>query len=253
MTPKRPPRGYRDRDVAHTDATAGGIVMGLGTLLAASSGASGVLIVVYILVLVLELASFWRIFTKAGQPGWAVIIPFYNYYVMLKIVGRPGWWLILFFIPFVNFIAAIVVLNDLSKSFGHGGGFTVGLLFLPFIFGPILGFGSDRYLGPAGGGPGYASGGQATGAVVTGYGQGSWGGPEPSSSGGFGYDAGFSPSPGGGSVSGIPTPTQSSVAPTTTPANWYADPTARHELRYWDGTAWTEHVSDNGAQATDPV
>jgi hypothetical protein len=224
--------------------------MSLGVVVHASSGLSAVLIVVYVAVLVLELAAFWRIYTKAGQPGWAVIIPFYNEWVMLKIVGRPPWWLILFFIPFVNLIVAIVVLHDLSKSFGHGGGFTVGLLFLPFIFGPILGFGSDRYLGPAGGGPGYAGGGAAMGAAGGGYGQGSWGGPAPSTSGGFGYDAGFNPSA-AGQVSGIPTPTP--VAAAATPANWYADPTGRHELRYWDGTAWTEHVSDSGTQATDPV
>jgi Family of unknown function (DUF5684) len=91
----------------------------------------------------------WLTYVKADRPGWAVIIPFYNIYVLCKIVGRPGWWLILFLIPLVNIVVAIIVYYDLSKSFGHGGGFTLGLLLLPFIFWCILGFGSDRYLGDA--------------------------------------------------------------------------------------------------------
>jgi len=104
---------------------------------------------------VLQIAALWRIFVKAGEPGWSALIPIYNAYVLLKIAGRPGWWLVLYLIPFVNFVIAIIVAHELSKSFGHGGGFTFGLLFLPLIFYPMLGFGSDRYLGPGGvGAPG---------------------------------------------------------------------------------------------------
>jgi hypothetical protein len=55
------------------------------------------------------IASFWKVFTKAGQPGWAAIVPFYNTYVLLKVVGRPGWWLVLFFIPIANIVIAIIV------------------------------------------------------------------------------------------------------------------------------------------------
>ena len=101
-------------------------------------------------ILLVYVAALWRIFTKAGQPGWAAIIPIYNYYVILKIVGRPWWWLLLYLVPIVNLVILIIVLNDLSKSFGHGVGFTLGLIFLSFIFYPILGFGDSRYLGPAG-------------------------------------------------------------------------------------------------------
>ena len=79
--------------------------------------------------------------------------PIYNYYVLLKIVGRPGWWLILYFIPLVNIIIGIIVLYDLSKSYGKSGAWVLGFLFLPFIFFPILGFGDSQYLGPAAGGP----------------------------------------------------------------------------------------------------
>jgi hypothetical protein len=93
------------------------------------------------------IACFWRIFTKAGEPGWASIIPIYNYYVILKIAGRPWWWLLLYFIPIVNFIIFIIVSIDLAKAFGKGGGFAAGLIFLPFIFIPILAFGSATYQG----------------------------------------------------------------------------------------------------------
>lgn len=107
-----------------------------------------VLILLYILVIVVEIAALWKVFVKAGHPGWAAIIPIYNTYILLKIAGRPAWWLILFFIPIVNFVIAIIVFNDISKSFGKGVGFTVGLILLGFIFIPILGFGSAQYRGP---------------------------------------------------------------------------------------------------------
>ncbi|MGC2626644.1 MAG: DUF5684 domain-containing protein, partial [Candidatus Udaeobacter sp.] len=93
---------------------------------------------------ILILAAWWKIFTKAGQPGWACIIPIYNLYIWCKIVGRPWWWLLLMLIPFVNFIIAIILLIDLAKSFGKGVGFGIGLLLLPFIFFTILGFGSAQ-------------------------------------------------------------------------------------------------------------
>jgi hypothetical protein len=115
----------------------------------ASSGGSPIGAIFGVAVAVLIIAAFWKIFTKAGQPGWAAIIPIYNYYVLLKVVGRPGWWLILYLIPFVNLIIFIIVAIDLAKSFGKTGGFAVGLILLPFIFFPILGFGSATYVGPA--------------------------------------------------------------------------------------------------------
>lgn len=96
------------------------------------------------------IAAQWKIYTKAGQPGWACIIPIYNFYIMLKIVGKPWWWLLLMLIPFVNLIYAIWTVNMLSKSFGKDEGFTAGLLLLGIIFYPILGFGAAKYLGPYG-------------------------------------------------------------------------------------------------------
>ncbi|HEX5489930.1 MAG TPA: DUF5684 domain-containing protein [Candidatus Udaeobacter sp.] len=102
-------------------------------------------------VMILMIAACWKIYTKAGQPGWACIIPIYNLYIWCKIVGRPAWWIILMLIPFVNFIVGIVLCIDLAKSFGKGVGFGIGLLLLGIIFFPILGFGSAQYLGPTAG------------------------------------------------------------------------------------------------------
>jgi hypothetical protein len=122
----------------------------------ASSGASaaiGVGVVVYVAVIIFEIAALWKVFVKGGRPGWAAIIPFYNYYTMLKLVGRPGWWLILWLIPLVNFIVWIIVAIDLAKSFAKSSGFAVGLIFLGFIFIPILGFGQASYAGPYAAGP----------------------------------------------------------------------------------------------------
>jgi uncharacterized membrane protein YhaH (DUF805 family) len=106
----------------------------------------------WLAVTILMIAACWKIFAKAGQPGWAAIIPIYNWYILCKIVGRPGWWVILFFIPFINFIIGIIVCIDLAKSFGKGVGFAIGLILLGVIFFPILGFGSAQYQGPAAGG-----------------------------------------------------------------------------------------------------
>jgi len=94
------------------------------------------------------LIAMWKIFSKAGKPGWAVLIPIYNLYVLLEIVGRPIWWLIMFLIPLVNVIFIFILWFDLAKAFGKGAGFALGLIFLNPIFILILGFGSARYVGP---------------------------------------------------------------------------------------------------------
>ena len=119
---------------------------------AGGGAAAAFLLVVWIVALVfaiLAIIGLWKTLTKAGLPGWAAIIPLYNMYTLLKVVGRPGWWLILYFIPLVNVVIEIIVFLNLAQSFGKGAGFAVGLIFLPFIFVPILGFGADRYVGPA--------------------------------------------------------------------------------------------------------
>lgn len=99
-------------------------------------------------VLVVLLVSLWKLFTKAGKPGWAALIPFYNMIVLLQIVGRPIWWFILLLIPLVNIVFSIIVANDTSKAFGRGIGTTLLLIFLPFIGYPLLAFGDATYVGP---------------------------------------------------------------------------------------------------------
>ncbi len=95
---------------------------------------------------ILTIAGMWKVFSKGGQPGWAVLIPIYNFYVLLKVAGKPGWWLILMLIPLVGFVIWIMAMAALAGRFGKGGGFAVGLIFLPYIFYPILGFGSAQYM-----------------------------------------------------------------------------------------------------------
>jgi hypothetical protein len=104
--------------------------------------------VIYIAFIVLMIASIWKVYAKAGQPGWACIIPIYNIIVLLKIVGKPWWWLFGLLIPFVNFVVLIIVAIQLAKAFGKGVGFAIGMVFLPFIFYPMLGFGGATYTAP---------------------------------------------------------------------------------------------------------
>jgi len=101
-------------------------------------------------LVIFQLAAMWKVFAKAGQPGWACIIPIYNIYILTRISGKPGWWVLLMLIPFVNIIFSIWLYNMVSKSFGKDEGFTAGLVLLGIIFWPILGFGSARYIGPYG-------------------------------------------------------------------------------------------------------
>ena len=118
-------------------------------LILASSGGAFFLFIIYLAVIVLEIAGWWLLFAKAGRPGWGAIIPVYNVYLMCKISGRPGWWLILFLIPFVNIVIAIIVAIDIAKAFGKDALYGVGLAILGFIFAPILGFGDATYTQPA--------------------------------------------------------------------------------------------------------
>ena len=112
---------------------------------AAMQGVAMVFVVLWAAVLLLMVASLWKVFTKAGEPGWAAIVPIYNLIVLLKIAGKPAWWFLLMIIPVVNFVVAIIVAISLAKNFGKGAGFGLGLAFLFPVFYPILGFGSARY------------------------------------------------------------------------------------------------------------
>jgi hypothetical protein len=111
----------------------------------AGGAIAGVVLLIEFAIAVVVIAGLWKIFTKAGKPGWAALIPIYNLVVMLEIVDKPIWWLLLFLIPCVNVIMAILVAVELANRFGQGAGFAVGLILLPMIFYPILGFGSAQY------------------------------------------------------------------------------------------------------------
>ena len=108
---------------------------------------SPVVWICYFAFVILMIAGLWKTFSKAGQPGWAAIIPIYNLIVLCQVAGRPIWWFLLLLICFPIFY--IIICIDIAKRFGKGGGFAVGLIFLPFIFFPMLGFGSAQYQGGA--------------------------------------------------------------------------------------------------------
>ena len=109
----------------------------------------GVVLMVIILVVALVcLTANWKIFTKAGKPGWAAIVPIYNIVVFLQIIGRPGWWVVLFFVPFVNMIISVLMSLDLAKVFGKSSVFGIIALWLFPVGYLVLGFGKAKYLGP---------------------------------------------------------------------------------------------------------
>jgi len=125
----------------------GGMLAKTGDLADQLEGAFTLIIVMYIALIVLMTASWWVLFTKAGQPGWASIIPIYNMYIMFKMIDKPGVWVVYMLIPIVNIICAITLCSQLAKVFGRGAGTAIGLFFLGFIFVPILAFGSAKYGG----------------------------------------------------------------------------------------------------------
>ena len=87
----------------------------------------------------------WKVFEKAGQPGWGAIIPVYNLFLLLRVARRPWWWLFLYAIPVANLIPLIFVPLAVARNFGKSGLFGVGLMILGFIFYPVLGFGDAQY------------------------------------------------------------------------------------------------------------
>jgi hypothetical protein len=116
-----------------------------------SSGGGGPSILVFIIELGLMglwLAGMWKTFVKAGKPGWAAIVPIYNFVVLVEIAGRPVWWVILMLIPCVNLVVMVLLCLDVAKAFGKSAGFGIGLAFLSFVFYPMLGFGDAEYQGP---------------------------------------------------------------------------------------------------------
>jgi len=137
---------------------------------AVSAGMAVAMSIIILIVVVVTIVGLWKVFTKAGKPGWAAIVPIYNNIVMLEIAGKPLWWVFLYFIPVVNIVIPIIVSIEIAKKFGKSGAFGVIALWL---FAPIgyliLGFGKAQYQG---GGAPTTSGGA--------YGAGSMGAPAQS-------------------------------------------------------------------------
>jgi len=118
-----------------------------GAAAGAAAGAGIVVFLIYAVIIVLMIASLWKVFVKAGQPGWAAIIPIYNAYVLCEVAGKPGWWVILCFIPVVNIIIAAMVSIGVAENFGKSAGFGIGLWLLGIIFYPMLAFSDAQYQG----------------------------------------------------------------------------------------------------------
>jgi hypothetical protein len=110
-----------------------------------SGGVIAAYFVVWIAVAVLMIASLWKLYLKAGQPGWPAIIPILNTCMTAHVAGREWWWGLLVLIPCVGIVVWIIILIDLCKAFGKSGAYVLGLIFLPMIFFPILAFGSSQY------------------------------------------------------------------------------------------------------------
>lgn len=115
-----------------------------------AGGGIGILLLVYLVIIVLMIASMWKTFTKAGEPGWAAIIPIYNSWILVKISGVGAIWFVMMFVPFINLVALIITSLGIAKVFNKGGGFGIGLAFLSPIFYPILAFGDAQYVGEGG-------------------------------------------------------------------------------------------------------
>lgn len=118
----------------------------------AIGGVVGIVFVVFYIALIgIMIASQWKIFEKAGKPGWACLVPIYNMIVLMEIIGKPKIWVLYFFIPFVGIYFAIVSVIELAKVFGKDTGFAIGMLLLGIVFYPMLAFGDAQYQGTGGG------------------------------------------------------------------------------------------------------
>ena len=117
------------QDTTTTTGSAAGGAMAMG------------LMVLWLAIVVVEIAAIWRVFTKAGEPGWASIVPIYNTIVMCKIGGKPAWWFLILWLVIPWFIVCIGV----AKAFGKGSGFGIGLALLFPIFILVLAWGDTKY------------------------------------------------------------------------------------------------------------
>lgn len=235
----------------------GGAVIGSGLLV--------LLISLSLAVAVFNIAAMWKVFTKAGEPGWHAIVPILNTYTLVRVAKRPGWWLLLMLIPCISFVVMIIVMMDLAKAFNKSSGFGLGLIFLSPIFMAILAFGPATYDSSSpygfaspylpGSNPGVTGG---WGAQPGQGGQGAWGQQAQPGQGGQGaWGQQAQQGQGGQGAWGQQAQQGQSAwgeqaqqgqsawgeqAQQAEPG-WYPDPTGSGQ-RWWDGNAWTEHRSE---------
>jgi uncharacterized protein DUF5684 len=114
-----------------------------GGVIAALLG--GAFSLVFLLVFAIVVVGMWKVFEKAGEPGWAALVPVYNIWVLVKISGKETWWFVLFLIPCANFVAAVMICMAVARKFGKDPAYGIGLAFLPFVFFPMLGFSPAQY------------------------------------------------------------------------------------------------------------
>jgi uncharacterized protein DUF5684 len=110
----------------------------------ASAAASTTTSLLVLAAVLLTIAAMWKVFERAGEPGWAVLVPFYNLYVLTKVAQLSGWWILAMFIPFLNIVAAFVIAIGVARRFGKSSGFGIGIALLPFIFYPMLAWGDGE-------------------------------------------------------------------------------------------------------------
>jgi hypothetical protein len=110
---------------------------------AAAAAASTTTSLVVLAVVVLMIAAMWRVFERAGEHGWAVLVPIYNLYILCRVAGMSPWWMLAAIIPFVNIIFMFANSIGVAQRFGKGVGYGIGLALLPFIFWPMLAWGDS--------------------------------------------------------------------------------------------------------------
>ena len=106
--------------------------------------------VIALLLMALMIVAMWILFKKAGKPGWAAVVPFYDQYTLYEITWGNGWRFLMLLIPIYNIVLAILTYIRLAKAFGKDEGYAVGLVFLSQVFVPMLAFGSAAYHGVPG-------------------------------------------------------------------------------------------------------
>jgi hypothetical protein len=102
---------------------------------------------IYFGLKILYIVGLWKIFSKEGLPGWGVLIPIYNVYLLCKLAGKPGWWwLTLFFIPIVNIIFWLLVVIGIAENFDKGIGWAIASIFFAFILYSMVRFSDEQYV-----------------------------------------------------------------------------------------------------------